>query len=85
MVSEALLGQCTVCRIVEARCLEKLDPIQRKFLHGQPVDVPTMRIPEGAIAFFSSTSELALQTCRESARETERPGARPAGMLARRV
>ncbi len=72
MVSQALLGQCTVCRIVEARCLEKLDPIQRKFLHGQPVDVPTMRVPEGAIAFFAATPELALQACRESANQTQR-------------
>lgn len=78
MVADALMGQCTACRILEARCLEKLDPIQRKFLHGQPVNVPTMRIPEGAIAFFAATPELALQTCRESASETARrvPGHR---------
>lgn len=77
-VSEAMLGQCAACRIVEARCLEKLDPIQRKLLHGLPVDVPTMRIPEGMIAFVAATPELALQTCLQSATETMRrlPGRR---------
>lgn len=78
LVADAVRAQCTVCRIVEARCLEKLDPIQRKFLYGQPVDVPTMRIPEGAIAFFAATPELAYQTCKESASQTSRrvPGRR---------
>lgn len=78
MVSEAFLAECTACRIREARCLEKLEPIERKLLHGRPVDVPTMRIPEGAIAFFAATPELALQICMQSASETMRrvPGRR---------
>lgn len=77
-VAEAVMGQCTVCRVLESRCLESLDPIQRKFLYGQPVDVPTMRIPEGAIAFLGATPELAFQTCKQSATETARrvPGRR---------
>jgi UDP-N-acetylmuramyl pentapeptide phosphotransferase/UDP-N-acetylglucosamine-1-phosphate transferase len=77
-VTEAMQRKCPGCRLLEARCLEKLDPRQRKILYGQPVDVPTMRMPEGAIAFISATPWLALQTCHESAAQTARivPGRR---------
>jgi len=83
-VVDAALGKCPECRIVEARCLEKLSPRLRKILYGQPIDVPTMRMPEGAIAFIAPSAELALQSCLESAAQTARvvPGRRdcsPAG------
>jgi len=83
-MADAALGKCPACRILEARCLEKLSPRQRKILYGHPVDVPTMRMPEGASAFISTSPEMALQTCLESAAQTARvvPGRRdcsPAG------
>lgn len=78
VVAQTLRAQCPTCRFLEERCLDKLDPIQRKFLHGQPVNVPTMRIPEGAIAFVAASPDLALQACRQSATETTKrvPGQR---------
>ena len=77
-VSGTLQTKCPSCVILQALCLEKLDPVQRKVLYGQPVDVPTMRMPEGALAFFANSPELAHETCLESASLTKRtvPGVR---------
>jgi UDP-GlcNAc:undecaprenyl-phosphate/decaprenyl-phosphate GlcNAc-1-phosphate transferase len=67
---KAMLAKCPACRVVENRCLEKLDPLQRKILHGQPVNVPVMRMPGGAVAFISNAPELALQVCQEAERQS---------------
>jgi len=77
-VAQTLLAQCPTCGIPEAHCLEKLDPVQRKVLYGHPVDVPTMRMPEGVLVFFAASPDLALQTCMESATQAKRivPGRR---------
>src|SRR5688572_25360249 len=58
-VAEAVLLQCSACRLVEKRCLEQLDTRQRKILSGQALDIPVMRNPGGAVAFLSTTPGLA--------------------------
>ena len=72
-IAEAVLGQCGTCRLVEKRCLEQLDPRQRKILSGQALDIPVMRNPSGAVAFLSTTSGLAQEVCREAERQSS-PG-----------
>lgn len=64
------LETCATCRLVEHRCLDELDARQRKILHGRPVDVPVMRIPDGAVAFTGSAEEVALLSCHEGVRQT---------------
>jgi UDP-GlcNAc:undecaprenyl-phosphate/decaprenyl-phosphate GlcNAc-1-phosphate transferase len=59
-------------RSVENRCIDQLDARQRKILYGQPVDVPVMRIPDGAVAFIGSAAELAFLSCQEGVRQTAR-------------
>lgn len=71
-MAQAITATCSTCRLLENRCLDKLDSRQRKILYGQPVDVPVMRIPGGAAAFMAATPELAMFACEESARQTER-------------
>jgi UDP-N-acetylmuramyl pentapeptide phosphotransferase/UDP-N-acetylglucosamine-1-phosphate transferase len=69
---KAMQQGCEKCLILEHRCSEKLNPLQRKILHGQPVDAPVLRVSGGAIAFTGAGADLALEACRES----ERKGAR---------
>lgn len=69
---QAMLASCSACRVLEIRCLEKLDPRQSKIYHGQPVDIPVMHLPDGTVAFIANTPELALNVCKESERQTAR-------------
>jgi len=62
------LARCPTCSVIEARCVDELDPRQRKILSGLPVDVPVLRIPDGAIAFMGEAAEAALHGCQEGAR-----------------
>jgi UDP-N-acetylmuramyl pentapeptide phosphotransferase/UDP-N-acetylglucosamine-1-phosphate transferase len=75
-VAEAVLGQCSSCRLLEKICLETLDTRQRKILSGQPLDIPVMRTPGGAVAFLSATPGLAQEVCGEAERQTA-PGLSP--------
>jgi len=72
-VAEAVLAQCGICRLLEKRCLDKLDSRQRKILSGQPLDIPVMRTPGGAVAFLSSAPDFAQEVCREAERQAS-PG-----------
>jgi hypothetical protein len=67
-VVKALQQNCKNCLVLENRCTEKLNPLQRKILYGQPVDAPVLRVAGGAIAFTGAGAELALEACRESER-----------------
>jgi UDP-N-acetylmuramyl pentapeptide phosphotransferase/UDP-N-acetylglucosamine-1-phosphate transferase len=71
-IVQAMLSYCDTCRVVERRCLDNLDPRQRKILNGNPVDVPVMRTLGGVIAFASGTPALALEVCRETERRAPR-------------
>jgi UDP-N-acetylmuramyl pentapeptide phosphotransferase/UDP-N-acetylglucosamine-1-phosphate transferase len=69
-VAEAVLRRCSTCRLLEKRCLDELNTRQRKILSGQPLDIPVMRTPGGAVAFLSSTPGFAQEVCREAERQT---------------
>ena len=69
---QAMLAHCSACRLVEHRCLEKLDPRLSKIYHGQPVDIPVMHMPSGTAAFIGATPGLALEVCQESERQSAR-------------
>jgi UDP-N-acetylmuramyl pentapeptide phosphotransferase/UDP-N-acetylglucosamine-1-phosphate transferase len=56
-------AKCGNCRLLEQWCLDELNPRQRKILSGQPVDIPVMRVPGGAIAIHSKSPEVALEVC----------------------
>ena len=68
-VAQALRENCSSCRLLENRCVEKLTPIQGKILYGQPLDLPVLRTAGGSIA-FDGEADLALQACVESERRT---------------
>jgi UDP-GlcNAc:undecaprenyl-phosphate/decaprenyl-phosphate GlcNAc-1-phosphate transferase len=69
-VAEAVLHQCSSCRLLERRCLDTLDTRQRKILSGQPLDIPVMRTPAGAVAFLSATPGLAQEVCSQAESQT---------------
>jgi len=69
-MAQAMLAQCSTCRLVEQRCLDALDPRQRKILSGQPVDIPVMHTPGGAVAFLSREPGVADEACRASERQS---------------
>jgi UDP-GlcNAc:undecaprenyl-phosphate/decaprenyl-phosphate GlcNAc-1-phosphate transferase len=69
-IAEAVLRQCSTCRLVQKRCLDTLDTRQRKILSGQALDIPVMRNPSGAVAFLSTTPGLAQEVCREAERQS---------------
>src|SRR5688572_8821444 len=64
-ITKALQQNCPICRLLENRCIENLDPLQRKILGGQPIDAPVMRVPGGAIAFSGAAMDFAFHACRE--------------------
>lgn len=66
----ALRSQCADCAILKSRCLEQLDTRQRKILSGQPVDVPVMRMRDGAAAFMGRSPGFALDVCKETQKQT---------------
>jgi UDP-N-acetylmuramyl pentapeptide phosphotransferase/UDP-N-acetylglucosamine-1-phosphate transferase len=66
----AMKNFCPDCSIVRENCLEYLSPRQHLLLTGHSVDVPVMRIPRGILTFESTDPELAIQTCRDSARQS---------------
>lgn len=82
-VAEAMLAHCTICRLLENRCLDKLEPQQSKILGDQPADVPVMRTSHGVVAFVSDNPELANEVCRESERQSASKG--PARCIAASV
>jgi UDP-GlcNAc:undecaprenyl-phosphate GlcNAc-1-phosphate transferase len=71
-IADAMLANCTFCRVAETWCLETLDTRQRKLLSGQPVDVPVVHMPHGVIAFMSGKPEFAQEACREAERHAAR-------------
>jgi len=71
-ITDAMLANCSTCRLVQNSCLDKLDTRQRKILSGQPLDIPVTHMPGGAIAFVSSAPKLADQVCRETERHASR-------------
>src|SRR5262245_49279782 len=75
-IADAVVRECSTCRLVEKRCLEQLDPRQRKILSGQPLDVPVMRTPGGVVAFLSTSPGFAQEVCGEAERQTA-PGLSP--------
>ena len=68
-MTDVIAKNCAICRVREKRCLDKLDPLQQKILHGRPVDIPVMRVPTGVIAFKASGPEIAMQACQETERK----------------
>jgi len=71
-IVEVMHAQCSDCRLQARRCLDKLDARQRKFLSGLPVDVPLLRVPDGALAFLSNAPEIALEICQGAGRHASR-------------
>lgn len=71
-IVEVMHAQCSDCRLQARRCLDKLDARQRKLLSGLPVDVPLLRVPDGALAFLSNAPEIALEICQGAGRHASR-------------
>lgn len=71
-MTKAMGAYCSTCRLLENRCLDKLNPRQHKILAGQPIDIPVMRMLSGTVAFIANSPELALQVCQETGRQTAR-------------
>lgn len=69
-VVSAMKNSCPDCAVIQARCLDSLNPRQRMLLAGQTVDVPVMRIARGVLTFESADSSIAAQTCLDSARQS---------------
>ncbi len=69
-VTRTMLGACAECVVVHARCLERLSPRMQLLLNGQALDVPIIRIPNGALIFEGASPELARKTCEESASQS---------------
>jgi UDP-N-acetylmuramyl pentapeptide phosphotransferase/UDP-N-acetylglucosamine-1-phosphate transferase len=66
---QAMRTVCSICRVVESRCLDTLDSRQRKIISRRPVDVPVIHTPNASVAFMSSTPEFSLQACLETERQ----------------
>jgi len=68
--SENVQRACSDCIIDIGRCLENLSARQKLKISGEKIDVPAMRLPKGIMTFETTQSELAIQTCNETARQT---------------
>lgn len=69
-IASTMKNTCPDCAVVQARCLDNLNPRQHMLLSGQTVDVPMMRIPRGVLTFEATEPAIAAQTCLESARQS---------------
>jgi len=79
MVAEAIRASCPACRVATQECLERLEPEQGRLLSEQPIAVPSSRLPNGVVGYFSEDRALALAACRETERlSTQSGGARVA-------
>ncbi len=57
---------CPQCTVVLAQCLPSLEPALGKLLTEQPINTPSVRLPNGIINYESGNADLALATCKET-------------------
>ena len=62
-------SKCAICQILEQRCVDKLDPYQRRMLYAAPLELPAARLPDGVVTFGSEDPIVALAACKESERQ----------------
>ena len=75
---------CRACRLVSQECLESLTPELTKLLSDNPLDTPSMRLPDGVVTYAAPSKSYALAACRESAQQSAKNSAplvcQPPGM-----
>ena len=65
----AINSNCPTCRILEQRCIDRLEPRQRRMLYETPLDLPTAHFADGIVSFGSQDPLVALAACKESERQ----------------
>jgi UDP-N-acetylmuramyl pentapeptide phosphotransferase/UDP-N-acetylglucosamine-1-phosphate transferase len=62
------LTACPTCGVWQKQCLDKPGPVHLRWLSTAPLDVPSIRLPEGVALYRSSDPRLAQSACEESER-----------------
>lgn len=69
-VAGAVLARCSQCEITQKSCLTMLTPRQRNLLNGKVLDTPVLRTSSGIVALEGANSELNLDICAETERQS---------------
>ena len=68
-------ASCPMCEIRSSSCLTTLDSTQKRQLSWEPLDSPSLTLPNGVVIFESKSNERALAACKESERNSSKnPG-----------
>lgn len=67
---DALVSKCSTCKILQERCLDKLDSTQRKLLSEEPLKSPSARMPRGVVSYASPNLKISETICTESERQS---------------
>lgn len=76
LMVQATLRACPNCKILDNKCLGKLDATQRKLLSDKPLADPAAQIPNGVVSYVSSDPQFALEACRLSEQRAIKTGQR---------
>ena len=61
---------CPACRLVTQECLATLTPDQSRLFAETPLEIPSMRLPDGVVTYASPNDAYALAACRESEQQS---------------
>jgi UDP-N-acetylmuramyl pentapeptide phosphotransferase/UDP-N-acetylglucosamine-1-phosphate transferase len=64
LLDEVVMADCPDCQINTQVCLAELNPIQKSWLGNDLVDLPTVRLSNGVIAFQALDLEQASKACK---------------------
>src|SRR5262249_23160854 len=77
LIANTVQASCPACTVTKQVCPRDLSPAQRKLLSGDPIEIPSSRLPNGVVAYLSDDPRRALAACQQTERLTEsRPGFR---------
>jgi UDP-GlcNAc:undecaprenyl-phosphate GlcNAc-1-phosphate transferase len=67
----AILSSCPQCKVAEQACPSQLTGDQRQWLSNSPLDVPSLRLPNGVL-IFESPGTGGLDACKSSESQAKR-------------
>jgi len=70
-VANSMLSVCPTCQIKQKVCAETLGAEQQKLLSAEPLDVASVRMPDGGVITYNSGDPaIALAACQTTAQQT---------------
>jgi UDP-galactose-lipid carrier transferase len=70
-VSNAVKATCSNC-VVQNLCLKELNPGHRRMISDGPLNVPSVRMPNGVVIFYADQPAEAMIACEETVKQNQK-------------